>query len=137
MSGTTTNGYDANGSLTSSTDDGFTTTYTYDVRNKLVGYDGGDDVAGYVYDDSGNRVAETSSGPYIDGGTTLYLTDPQSPTRYAQLIEEKSSATAAPSMTYIAKGVALSGALSGAGDSDPANAAGVWYFKPPCGRRWF
>ena len=95
LSGTTTNTYDLNGSLATSSAGGVTTAYTYDARNKMVGYSSGSVVASYVYDDAGNRVRET-----INGVTTLYLTDTQNPTRYAQPIEQKSSPTATPSMTY-------------------------------------
>jgi YD repeat-containing protein len=95
LSGNTTNTYDANGSLTTSTAGGVTSTYTYDARNKMVGYSSGSVVAAYVYDDAGNRVQET-----VNGVTTYYLTDTQNPTGYAQPLEQKSSPTATPSVTY-------------------------------------
>jgi YD repeat-containing protein len=50
----------------------------------------------YVYDDAGNRVGETTGGV-----TTFYLTDDHNPTGYAQPIEQKASATAPPSVTYV------------------------------------
>jgi uncharacterized delta-60 repeat protein len=86
-----------------------TTTYTYDLRNKMVGYTDGTTTATYTYDDAGNRVAET-----VDGTTTLYLTDTANPIGYAQPIEAKSSSTAAPSMTYIL-GDRVLGQVDGAG----------------------
>ena len=95
LSGTTTNSYDLNGSLTTSTIGGVVTAYTYDARNKMVGYSSGATSATYLYDDAGNRVQET-----VSGTTTFYLTDTQNPTRYAQPVEQKSSPTAAPSVTY-------------------------------------
>jgi YD repeat-containing protein len=51
--------------------------------------------ANYVYDDAGQRVAET-----VNGTTTLYLTDHANPTGYAQPLEEESSPTATPSTTH-------------------------------------
>lgn len=96
LSGTTTNSYDPNGSLTSGSTGGVVTaTYTYDVRNKMVGYSSGSTTSSYVYDDSGNRVEET-----LNGTATYYLTDTQNPTGYAQPLEAKASKTAVPSMTY-------------------------------------
>lgn len=92
----TTYTYDDNGSQTSSTHGGVTTTYTYDVRNKMVGYSGPSGSATYVYDDAGNRVQETTGG-----ATTYYLTDTRNPTGYAQPIEAKPSPTGTPSMTYL------------------------------------
>ncbi len=93
ISGTTTNVYDANGSLTSSTIGGQTTTYTYDVRNKMVGYSDGTNSAMYVYDDDDDRVSET-----VNGVTTLYLTDTQNPTGYDQPLE---ATTSSSRITYI------------------------------------
>ncbi len=101
LSGTTTNGYDSNGSLTTSTSNGTTTAYTYDARNKLVGYAvGGATLATYVYDDAGDRVAETVAS----GGTTTttrYLTDTQNPNGYDETIEQRASSISAPSLTYV------------------------------------
>jgi hypothetical protein len=59
-----------------------TSVYTYDVRNKMVGFSGTTGTASYVYDDSGNRVRETTGGT-----TSFYLTDTANPTGYAQPIE--------------------------------------------------
>jgi uncharacterized delta-60 repeat protein len=96
LSGTTTNSYDANGSLTSGSTGGVVTaTYTYDVRSKMVGYSDSSTTASYVYDDAGNRVEET-----VNGTATYYLTDTQNPTGYARPLEQKSSPTASPSVTY-------------------------------------
>jgi uncharacterized delta-60 repeat protein len=59
-----------------------TSTYTYDVRNKMTGFSGATGTATYVYDDSGNRVRETTGGT-----TSFYLTDTANPTGYTQPIE--------------------------------------------------
>jgi uncharacterized delta-60 repeat protein len=88
--------YDPNGSMTSSTTGSQVTTYTYDVRNKMVGYSDGTNTAAYVYDDVGDRVKET-----VGTTTTYYLTDTQNPTGYDQPVEEKSSPTATPTLTFI------------------------------------
>lgn len=86
--------YDPNGSqtqtvATTNTGGGTTTTnYTYDVRNKMVGYSNGTTSATYVYDDDGNRVQETTNGT-----TSFYLTDAANPTGYAQPIEVWTSTT--------------------------------------------
>jgi hypothetical protein len=108
---TTTYDYDANGSQTDSEVNGVVaTTYGYDVRNKMVSATaaGGADTANgqtaapggqsatYVYDDAGDRVAETTGGV-----TTYYLTDTQNPTGYGQPIEQRTSPTGAPTVTYL------------------------------------
>jgi hypothetical protein len=112
----TTNSYDANGSLTNSSTTGVSTptTYTYDTRNKMVGFSGPSESATYVYDDHGNRVQET-----IGGATTYYLTDTQNPTGYAQPIEQWNSSsgdrsTATLQMTYVS-GNAVQAQVTGSG----------------------
>ncbi len=96
LSGETDLTYDANGSLTSQTNGSNVTIYTYDVRNKMATATVNGVTAGYVYDDAGDRMQETAGG-----AMTLYLTDDNNPTDYAQPIEQKASATAAPSVTYV------------------------------------
>jgi len=96
LSGETDLKYDANGSLTTQTNGSDVTTYGYDVRNKMTSADVNGITATYVYDDAGNRVGETTGGV-----TTFYLTDDDNPTGYAQPIEQKASAAAAPAVTYI------------------------------------
>ncbi len=90
--------YDANGSLTTSGPPSGppAETYTYDMRNKMVSADVNGATTTYVYDDAGNRVGETTGG-----ATPFYLTDEPNPTGYAQPIEQKASAAAAPTITYI------------------------------------
>ncbi len=93
----TVNTYDPNGSETIVTVGGtLTTTYTYDVRNKMIAYRGSSGSATYLYNDDGNRVQETTGGV-----TTYYLTDTQNPTGYAQPIEQRNSPTSAPTLTYL------------------------------------
>jgi YD repeat-containing protein len=99
--GTTTFGYDANGSQTSSTNGGNVTTNTYDVRNRLSSVTTGGVTTTYGYDDAGNRVSETTAGT-----TTYYLIDSNNPTGYAKPIEQWVSttgnrSTATLSMSYV------------------------------------
>jgi YD repeat-containing protein len=111
LSGTTSYTYDGNGSQISSSHGGHITTYSYGLHNKMVelavNYV---TQATYVYDRHQNRVAETSNGT-----TTLYLTDTRNPTGYSQPIEAKSSATAAPNITYIL-GNSVVGQADGSGE---------------------
>ena len=94
---TTQYDYDPNGSQIDVKVNGvITTMYTYDVRNKMVGFSGSAGSATYVYDDAGNRVQETTGA-----ATTYYLTDTQNPTGYVQPIEQRSSPTVLPSLTYL------------------------------------
>jgi RHS repeat-associated protein len=97
QSGTTTFGYDANGSLTSATNNGtVVASYTYNVQNEMVSATVNGVTSSDVYDDNGDRVEET-----VNGTSTYYLYDDNNPTGYDQVIEAKSSPTAAPSMSYI------------------------------------
>ena len=96
LHGSTTNSYDANGSLTTSTINGQTNTCAYDVRNKMTGATVNGVTSSDVYDDAGNRVNET-----VHGATTYYLTDYDNPTGYAQPIEERSTPSSTPTTTYI------------------------------------
>ena len=96
LSGETDLRYDPNGSLTTSTNGSDVTTYGYDVRNKMTSANVNGVTTSYVYDDAGNRVGETTAGV-----TTFYLTDDDNPTGYAQPIEQKASAAAVPTVTYV------------------------------------
>lgn len=119
--------YDANGSQVDTKVNGTqTATYTYDVRNKMVGYSttgGGGTTAGYVYDDAGNRVQET-----VNGTTTYYLTDTQNPTGYAQPIEARPSQTGTPTVTYLVGDCVY-------GQVDPKRVARARRKGNSCGRR--
>jgi RHS repeat-associated protein len=70
----------------------------------MVGYDANGDGdtkdngdANYAYDTDGNRIRKQVVGT----GTTVYLVDPQNPTGYAKAIEEKASASTAPTRSYV------------------------------------
>jgi hypothetical protein len=100
--------YDENGSTTSVTSgppgNHTVERYVWDLRNRMVGYDANGDNdtkdsgdANYAYDTEGNRIRKQVVGT----GTTVYLVDPQNPTGYAKAIEEKSSATATPTRSYV------------------------------------
>jgi hypothetical protein len=123
LSGETDLAYDPNGSLTTSTplaNPSQASTYGYDVRNKMVSANVNGVSIGYVYDDAGNRVGETTGGV-----TTFYVTDDNNPTGYAQPIEQKASVIAAPSVTYVIGDRVLAQA-----NSTGAGAAAVSYFLP-------
>lgn len=62
--------FDANGNLTTQTDASGTTTYTWDVRNRLVAISGPGLSASFSYDAMGRRVSKT-----INGVTAQYLHD--------------------------------------------------------------
>ncbi len=89
--------YDPNGSQTSITAGGIVTaTDTYDVRNELVNATVNGVTSIDVYDDDGNRVEET-----VSGTSTYFLYDESNPTGYAQVLEAKDSPTASPSVSYV------------------------------------
>jgi RHS repeat-associated protein len=82
--------YNANDQLSADTydNDGNTTAsnglgYVYDFENHVIQAGGGITM---VYDGDGNRVQKT-----VAGVTTKYLVDPQSPTGYAQVVQENFS----------------------------------------------
>ncbi len=101
VSGTTTYTYDANGSQTKTvtvpiSGSATTNTYTYDLRNRMVGFTGGGNTASYVYDDAGNRVEQTTNGT-----NKYFVIDANNPSGYPKPIEVKSSPSAAPLITYL------------------------------------
>ncbi|HYE21812.1 MAG TPA: fibronectin type III domain-containing protein, partial [Tepidisphaeraceae bacterium] len=110
----TTYAYDANGSTTSKTTGSDVTKYLYDLRNKLVGLSANDDTDAtdsgdtqYVYDASGNRIERVEHGASSDT-TTIFVNDTANPIGHAQVVEERSSATAAtPTVTYVVGGDVL------------------------------
>lgn len=104
---TTSYTYDANGSTETKTDGGQTIGYQWGLRNRLSGTDANNDgdVADvgdveYGYDSSGNRISETA---HESGGdaVTLFVNDTANPTGYSQVLEEKSSPTAAPTRSHV------------------------------------
>jgi RHS repeat-associated protein len=76
-------GYDDNGSLTSKTEGAASTTYTYNLQNRLEMADDGTTVVSYEYDTHGIRTQKD-----VDGAATDYLIDPYNPTGYAQVFVE-------------------------------------------------
>jgi RHS repeat-associated protein len=82
-------GYDNNGSTTSSAGK----TYTYDFENRIISVNNG--AIALVYDGDGNRVAKT-----VNGVTTKFLVDDNNPTGYAQVVEELSSGSVSRAYTY-------------------------------------
>lgn len=80
--GTTTETFDLNGNLATSTDAGVTTTYTWNARNQLTGISKTGLTASFTYDSFGRRTGKT-----INGTTTNFLYDGLSP------VQEKAGAT--------------------------------------------
>jgi RHS repeat-associated protein len=80
--GTTTETYDLNGNLGTTTDSGVTTTYTWNTRNQLTGISKTGLTASFTYDSFGRRTGKT-----INGTTTNFLYDGLNP------VQEKSGAT--------------------------------------------
>src|SRR5262249_26287923 len=67
----TTYTYDADGNMTSETEGGVTTHYSYDIENRLISVTTPTDTWTYRYDAFGNRIASTHNGV-----TTKYVIDP-------------------------------------------------------------
>jgi RHS repeat-associated protein len=80
--GTTTEAFDLNGNLATSTDAGVTTTYTWNARNQLTGISRTGFTASFTYDSFGRRTGKT-----VQGTTTNFLYDGLNP------VQEKSGAT--------------------------------------------
>ena len=80
--GTTTETYDLNGNLTTSTDAGVTTTYTWNTRNQLTSISRTGFTASFTYDSFGRRIGRT-----VNGTVTNYVYDGLNP------IQEKNGAT--------------------------------------------
>jgi RHS repeat-associated protein len=74
--------YDNNGNLTSITDSNGTTLYSWNARNQLVGVNGANVNASFVYDGTGKR-----QGKMINGNSTEFLYDGVNP------VQETSGAT--------------------------------------------
>ncbi len=80
--GTTTETYDLNGNLATTTDAGVTTTYTWNARNQLTGITKTGFTASFTYDSFGRRTGKT-----INGTITNFLYDGLNP------VQEKNGAT--------------------------------------------
>ena len=80
--GTTTETYDLNGNLATSTDAGVTTTYTWNTRNQLTSISRTGFTASFTYDSFGRRTGKT-----INGATTNFVYDGLNP------VQEKNGAT--------------------------------------------
>ncbi|MDR4470593.1 MAG: hypothetical protein MRJ68_20205, partial [Nitrospira sp.] len=80
--GTTTETYDLNGNLATTTDAGVTTTYTWNARNQLTGISRTGLTASFTYDSFGRRTGKT-----INGTTTNFLYDGLNP------VQEKNGTT--------------------------------------------
>ena len=80
--GTTTETYDLNGNLATSTETGVTTTYTWNARNQLTGISRTGLTTSFTYDSFGRRTGKT-----INGTTTNFLYDGLNP------VQEKNGAT--------------------------------------------
>lgn len=72
--GTTTETYDLNDNLTTTTDAGVTTTYTWNARNQLTSISGPGLTASFSYDSFGRRTGKT-----INGTTTNFVYDGLNP----------------------------------------------------------
>ena len=72
--GTTTETFDLNGNLATSTDTGVTTSYTWNVRNQLTGISRTGLTASFTYDSFGRRTGKT-----INGTTTNFVYDGLNP----------------------------------------------------------
>lgn len=80
--GTSTETYDLNGNLATSTDAGVTTTYTWNARNQLTGISKTGLTASFTYDSFGRRTGKT-----INGTTTNFVYDGLNP------VQEKNGTT--------------------------------------------
>ena len=83
-SATTNLSYDNNGNLTSFTDGGGTTTYTWNVRNQLTAISGPSLSASFAYDGLGRRSSKTVNGTatgfWYDGADVLAELNGSTPT---------------------------------------------------------
>jgi RHS repeat-associated protein len=80
--GTSTETYDLNGNLATTTDAGVTTTYTWNARNQLTGISRTGLTASFTYDSFGRRTGRT-----VNGTTTNYVYDGLNP------VQEKNGTT--------------------------------------------
>jgi RHS repeat-associated protein len=80
--GTTTETFDLNGNLATSTDAGVTTTYTWNARNQLTGISKTGFTSSFTYDSFGRRTGRT-----VNGTVTNYVYDGLNP------VQEKNGVT--------------------------------------------
>jgi RHS repeat-associated protein len=95
-SGETDFGYDDNGSMITQDHGSEHDTYTWDLRNRMSSATVDGVTTNYAYDNDNVRVAKISGG-----NTELFLNDKLNPTGYAKILEEKTSATSAPTRSYV------------------------------------
>ncbi len=92
--GSTTYGYDANGSLRSRTDTSGTTVFEFDSEQQLLSVNGPASDVSHQYNAVGDRVQQTQSGV-----VTNFLVDPENPTGVSQVLSEYDE-TASPIAEY-------------------------------------
>ena len=88
--------YDLNGNTTNYTVAGQATNYVYDAENRLIKQSSAAGDVTLLYDADGNRVSKT-----VGTVTTFYLVETLNPSRYAQVMEERSALTGDPTITYV------------------------------------
>jgi len=79
--------YNDNGSMT----DKGSSTYAWDLRNRMASATVGGTTTAYGYDESGQRVSQQTGS----GNATYFLNDRQNPSASPQVLEEKTGATVA------------------------------------------
>jgi hypothetical protein len=90
LSGTTSSGYDADGSLTSKqVGSNPADTYAWDLRNRMASATVGGVTTSDTYDTDGYRVSETTDG----SSTRTFLKDAANPSGYPQALEERVNGT--------------------------------------------
>ncbi|MBI4589765.1 MAG: RHS repeat protein, partial [Candidatus Rokubacteria bacterium] len=128
--------YDANGNLTSITDPGGTTTFSWDARNRLVGLNGAGLVGSFVYDPLGRRVAKTINGQLIqslhDGLDIIQELDVSGTSNYLRSLNIDEPLVRNGSEFYVAD--VLGSILTLA---DPAGTLPIGYTYDPFGRTTF
>lgn len=97
LSGTTTYGYDKNGSMTSRAKGAQSDSYGFDLRNRLTSATVAGVASTFGYDHAGNRVSKTVSG----GATTHFLVDANNPTGYSQVVQESATLGGTPSASFV------------------------------------
>jgi RHS repeat-associated protein len=99
---------DVNGRLTTRTDAGVTTTYGWDVFDRLTQVSNGTMTAQYVYNGAGTRLART-----VNGTTTRFVVDPQ-PALSQLLVETDGAGTPVARYVY---GIGLIARIDAAGQA--------------------